>query len=117
MFNKKIILNIFSSKTPYKLKILSERGKLIKESEIHSSCFNLMFCCKDSCITLLFSHKNQTIYQTILLSDCLCQNIFIGLDFKKILPPMILNSITLTDANYQGLPISTAILKFEQKQP
>ena len=114
MLNKKITLNIFSSKTPIELTILSSCEKPVKKETIHKNCSKICFCTNECCIKLVAKHKNQTIYQTIRLNNCLCQNIFVGFGFFDFIPKEVLEIISLTDANYFGLPISNATLNFSQ---
>ena len=112
MFFKSIILNIFCSKIPCKLTILSCDNKIIKNFFINSYYTKLCIRTKDCAIKLLATNKNQTIYQKLYLNCKFCQKYCVNFAFFTILPQKLFNYIKLTDKIY-GFPISKAILNFQ----
>ena len=108
MLNKKIILNILSSITPFNLKLFTPNGKLIFESAITTQNSKIRFCTNCCDLKLLASINNQIIHKTIRLTNCPCQNIFLPLNFIDF-PIKIPVVLTLTDSTY-NLPVESAIL-------
>ena len=52
MFYKKVILNIYCSKNPCELTILSNKCKVIKKLTLNSKNFKHCFCTKDKLIKI-----------------------------------------------------------------
>ena len=111
MFAKKLCLDIYCSKFPCQLTILSCDGDL-KNVTIQSNISKFCFCTKSCAIRLLASHNGQTIHQTIYLTNLLCQKNFVNFVFDRTILQISNNIITLTDANY-GFPIANALLNFK----
>lgn len=112
MFSQFLCLNIFCSKTPCELTILTCNGFVIKRLTLNKSCSKVCVCTKEKNIKLQAKNESQTIYQEIKICNFLFQNIFVSFGFHAILPARINTFITLHDKNY-GFPVDKAILKFE----
>ena len=112
MFFKSIVLNIFCSKIPCKLAILSCDNKIVEEYEIKTYYSKICIRTNNCMIKLLATNKNQTIYQKLYLNYKFCQKYCVNFAFFTILPQKLFNYIKLTDKTY-GFPISKAILNFQ----
>ena len=110
--NSKIVsLTLLSSYAPYKLMIFSDKYKIIKQTAINSKTTKICFKASGCKLRILANYQNQTLYKTIRLSNCPCQNIFTSFAFSLFPSQETLNIFTLTDANY-NLPVPLAILSF-----
>lgn len=112
MCNKKIKLNIFCSKMPFELTIMTCDGRIVKKETLYANYKTICVCTKFDCLKLFAKYKNQIVYKKICLSGCRCQNICVNFAFKKVFSKMVFCLITLTDAVY-GLPIQKALLQFK----
>ena len=107
--NKKVILNIFSPKTPFELTILNCKNQVINKLTINSFSSKICVSTCDCCIIILAKYSDETIHRTIRLNRCPCQHQYISLNFISFPPIETPVSVTLTDENY-NLPVLDAIL-------
>ncbi len=111
MFNKTIVLNIFCSKKPYQLIVLSDNGCELLKTIIKSNNSKICFC-RDTCkIKLIAKYKNQISFKSLCI-DKDCKNFFVNFAFNLAFVPKVNNDIILTDTNY-GLPVIKALLVFK----
>ena len=113
MLTKTIILNIFCSKGPCELTILSHNNKVITQTILQAGESKICIRTRSCMIKILAKYNGETILQTFCIRNRFCQKIFTSFVFSQILPPTKNILITLTDRVY-GLPIGNAILRFKQ---
>ena len=113
MLFKKVALNIVCLSYPTTLSIFDCNNCLIKKQKIESNCTRICFYTKSKSVKLVARHKNQTVYKTIFLNCCRCQNIFVNFAFNEIVLQNYIISITLLDANY-SFPVESAVLNFKK---
>lgn len=110
MFNKRVILNIFCSKIPCEIIILTANKKIIKKITLNSSNSTICFCTKGSSIKILAKYNGQTIYKTLRLLNR-CQNISVNFVFNASFLQIFNYTFLLRDFNY-GFPVLNAKLHF-----
>ena len=112
---KTVKLNIFCSKTPFELTIMSCDGRVIKNRVIKTKCTTIYVHTRQRYIRLFAWYNNQTVYHKICLTNAKCQNIFVNFAFKKVFSKMVFSIIKMTDSIY-GLPVKSASFKFTQQK-
>lgn len=111
MIYKLVVLNIFCSKVPCNLTIMSENGSVLKRVEVNSHCSKICICTKGRRIRLSASYSRQQIYKTIYLGCARQQNIFVNFAFNLITLQKYVCFVKLNDRNY-GFPVKNANLLF-----
>ena len=114
MLYKRIKINVFCSKTPCLLTILSCDGKIIKKIKTKTKNTKICICTKERCVKLMAKYGNQIVFHKICVKGRLCQNVFVNFAFANIFSQKVFNTIILSDKNY-GLPVTIASLNFKQK--
>ena len=110
MFAKKVFINIFCSRLPCQLTILSCDNKMITQAFLQTNESQIFVYVKGNRIKLIATYQNETIFQTISLANRFCQIVYTTFAFSRIVNPSRI-LISLTDANY-GFPIANATLNF-----
>ena len=103
----KICLSLFSTKTPYKIRIYSSKNLQIFEKTIYDGFSHLSFFADSPYLMIGSRHKNQKIIQYVETNLC-CTKLNLSFNFKE---PTNTQKIELNDANYH-MPINRAILSF-----
>ena len=110
---KRVVLNIFCSKTPCEIFIISNCGGIIRRAYITSQFSTICFCTTDCSVKIIARHNNQTIFKRLCIYNCQNQCIFTDFVFDNIISQSVMVNLTLTDQNY-GFPIPEAKLNFIQ---
>lgn len=110
MNNRKVVLDIISSVTPYTLSIIC-RNQSIEKRTINRHRTRICLCTECSKIRLITMIDNQIIRRDICLNKNKCQRVIVPLDFIIFPPQEIVNNFTLLDSTY-SMPVTSAILSF-----
>ena len=112
MFAKKVFINIFCPNLPCHLTILSCDNKIITQTFLQTNESQISIYATGNHIKLIANYQNSTIFQTIYLTNRICQVVNTSFGFCRIINPSRI-FIFLTDENY-GFPIANATLRLKK---
>lgn len=111
MFVKKIRINIFSTKIPYKIIIYSLDGEVFVNQLAMQNATTFCVCCKSFRIAIKVEYANQIQTKYFILTNARCQFLNTYFRFQDLL---LRQNFILLDKNY-NLPINSAKLSFTEK--
>ena len=109
---KYVFLSVICSKQPCYLTIIADDCCVIKNKKIRNTASKFRIETKGNKLVFIVKYNYYTIFKTIYLNNCFCNDICINFTFNTKISQKTNNLIKLSDANY-NFPIKNAILKFK----